>query len=212
MARTAAISTKCRTLDHPKAAIRVLNTEPLLKRRQTRVRPSHYDEAARTALVVLWEASDQLCGKRLRAPLAILVPALERHGHLKLDDAVRTKILAMSASAIDRLLRMPRSTLRSKRTQRVVPELRRRVRIRTFTEWNEPPPGSMEMDLVAHCGEVNRGRYINSLVLTDIATGWTECAPPVVRESGLLPCGVCCTRWPYEFKTVGSYHSEQISR
>lgn len=171
---------------HPKAAIRVLNTEPPPKGRQSRVRPSLYDEAVRTALIILWEASDRVCGKRLRALLPILVPALERHGHLKLDDAMRVKVLAMSASTIDRLLRMPRSTLRSKKTRRVVPALRRRVKIRTFTEWNDPPPGSMEMDLVAHCGEVNRGSYINSLVLTDIATGWTECAPLVVRESGLL--------------------------
>lgn len=44
----------------------------------------------------------------------------------------------------------------------------------------------MEMDLVAHCGEANRGSYINSLVLTDIASGWTEAAPLVVRESGLV--------------------------
>jgi hypothetical protein len=171
---------------HPKAAIRVLNTEPLPRRRQTRVRPSLYGEAARTAVIVMWEASDRVCGKRLRALLPILVSALERHGHLKLDDAIRTKILAMSASTIDRLLRMPRSTLRPRKNRRVVPELRRRVRIRTFTEWNEPPPGSMEMDLVAHCGEVNRGSYINSLVLTNIATGGTECAPLIVREIGLL--------------------------
>ena len=44
----------------------------------------------------------------------------------------------------------------------------------------------MEMDSVAHCGEVNRGSYINSLVLTDIASGWTEAAPLVVRESTLV--------------------------
>src|SRR5689334_12676518 len=54
--------------------------------------------------------------------------------------------------------------------------------MRTFTDWNDPPPGSMEMDLVAHCGSVNRGSYVHSLVLTDIATGWTEAAPIVVRE------------------------------
>jgi transposase InsO family protein len=40
----------------------------------------------------------------------------------------------------------------------------------------------MEMDLVAHCGDVNRGSYIHSLVLTDICSGWTEAAPIVVRE------------------------------
>jgi hypothetical protein len=44
----------------------------------------------------------------------------------------------------------------------------------------------MEMDLVAHCGDVNRGSYINSLIITDIASGWTEAAPLVVRESGLV--------------------------
>lgn len=44
----------------------------------------------------------------------------------------------------------------------------------------------MEMDLVAHCGEANRGSYVHSLVLTDIASGWTEAAPIVVRESTLV--------------------------
>jgi len=67
-----------------------------------------------------------------------------------------------------------------------VPEPRRRIKMRTFADWNEPPPGSMEMDLVAHCGEVNRGSYVNSLVLTDIASGWTEAAPIVVREGTLV--------------------------
>ncbi len=42
------------------------------------------------------------------------------------------------------------------------------------------------MDLVAHCGDVNRGSYVNSLVLTDIASGWTEAAPLVVRDSNLV--------------------------
>jgi len=64
--------------------------------------------------------------------------------------------------------------------------MRRRIRLRTFADWNEPPPGSMEMDLVAHCGDINRGSYVHSLVLTDIATGWTEAAPLTVRESTLV--------------------------
>ena len=42
------------------------------------------------------------------------------------------------------------------------------------------------MDLVAHCGEVNRVSYVHSLVLTDIASGWTEVAPIVVREGSLV--------------------------
>ncbi|MEP7247192.1 MAG: transposase family protein, partial [Gammaproteobacteria bacterium] len=171
---------------HEKSAIRALNAEPVIKRRQTRVRASLYDEAVRAALIVLWEASDRVCGKRLRALLPILLPALERNGHLHLAEPMRQKILAMSASTIDRLLRVPRSATRLKKARRAMPAARRRVPVRTFADWNEPPPGSMEMDLVAHCGEANRGSYVNSLVLTDIASGWTEAAPLVVRESGLV--------------------------
>lgn len=70
---------------HVKSAIRVLNGQPDHKYRQTRVRLSLYDEAARAALIVLWEASDRVCGKRLQALLPILLPALERNRHLKLD-------------------------------------------------------------------------------------------------------------------------------
>ena len=135
---------------------------------------------------MLWEASDRVCGKRLRALLPILLPALERNGHLHLAEPMRQKILAMSASTIDRLLRVPRSATSSKKIRRAMPAARRRVPVRTFADWNEPPPGSMEMDLVAHCGEANRGSYVNSLVLTDIASGWTEAAPLVVREGGLV--------------------------
>lgn len=171
---------------HEKSAIRALNAEPTAKGRRSRTRVSLYDEATRAALIVLWEASDRVCGKRLRALLPILLPALERNGHLHLDVPMREKILAMSASTIDRSLRVPRSATRLRKARRAIPEPRRRVPVRTFADWNEPPPGSMEMDLVAHCGESNRGSYINSLVLTDIASGWTEAASLVVRESGLV--------------------------
>jgi hypothetical protein len=142
---------------HEKSAIRVLNAEPVAATRQTRVRRSLYDEAVRAALIVLWEASDRVCGKRLRALLPILLPALERNGHLRVAETMRQKILAMSASTIDRLLRAPRSAARLKKARRAMPAAQRRVPVRTFADWNEPPPGCMEMDLVAHCGEVNRG-------------------------------------------------------
>jgi transposase InsO family protein len=171
---------------HEKSAIRVLNSAPVAKVRRRRQRPSLYDEAARAAIIVLWEASDRVCGKRPKALLPILLPALERNGHLKLDEEIRPKILSMSASTIDRLLRMPRNATRTREIARVVPEPRRRIKMRTFADWNEPAPGSMEMDLVAHCGEANRGSYVHSLVVTDIASGWTEAAPIVVRESSLV--------------------------
>ena len=171
---------------HEKSAIRLLNSAPTLKVRQGRQRGSLYDEAVRAALIVLWEASDRVCGKRLKALLPILLPALERNGHLKLDELIRSRILSMSAATIDRLLRVLRQARGTKPRKRVEPEPRRRIKMRTFADWNDPAPGSMEMDLVAHCGSVNRGSYVHSLVLTDIASGWTEAAPIVVREGSLV--------------------------
>jgi transposase InsO family protein len=172
---------------HEKSAIRILNSAPTLKLRQSRQRGPLYDEAVRAALIVLWEASDRVCGKRLKALLPILLPALERNGHLKLDEQLRLKVLSMSAAAtVDRLLRAPRNARGTKPARRLEPEPRRRIKMRTFADWNDPAPGSMEMDLVAHCGSVNRGSYVHSLVLTDIASGWTEAAPIVVREGSLV--------------------------
>jgi len=90
---------------HRKHAIRVLRlttSESVPKPRPPRSRV--YDEAVREALVVLWEASDRICGKRLKAVLPILLPALERHGDVKLGEDVRRRLLTVSASTIDRLL------------------------------------------------------------------------------------------------------------
>jgi hypothetical protein len=43
-----------------------------------------------------------------------------------------------------------------------------------------------EADLVAHSGLRANGSFIQNLVLTDIATGWTECMPLLFREQALL--------------------------
>jgi hypothetical protein len=83
---------------HEKSAIRILNGPVAVKRRQTRQRTPLYDEAARAALIVMWEASDRVCGKRLKALLPILLPALERNGHLNLHPEIRSKVLATPVS------------------------------------------------------------------------------------------------------------------
>jgi hypothetical protein len=56
----------------------------------------------------------------------------------------------------------------------------------TFSDWNDPPPGFFEMDMVAHCGRSVAGSHAHSLVLTDIASGWTEAAGMVVRKQTLI--------------------------
>ena len=58
----------------------------------------------REALIVLWEASDRICSKRLKPLIPVLLPALERHGRMRLGDDARARLLAVSAATMDRLL------------------------------------------------------------------------------------------------------------
>ena len=65
-----------------------------------------------------------------------------------------------------------------------------RVPVRTFTDWNEPTPGYLEIDLVAHNGGVASGTFIHSLVVTDVSSGWTEAVPLLAREQSLVVEGL----------------------
>ena len=172
---------------HRKHAARVLRDGRADGRGGPRRGRRLYDEAMREALMVLWEASDRVCGKRLRPLLPVLVEAMERHGHLQLAAEVRSGLLAMSAATIDRALREKRGPPEGGRCKRNAPAaIRRSVTVRTFDGWDDPPPGYVEADLVAHSGPSAKGHFIQTLTVTDIASGWTECAPVLVREQTLV--------------------------
>jgi hypothetical protein len=147
-----------------------------------------YSDAAREALIVLWEASDQICGKRLRPLVPVMLEAMERHGHLQLISEARTGLLAMSAATMDRALREAKGRSGRRTGRRAPPSaaVRRSVAVMTFSDWGDPAPGFIEADLVAHGGPTAAGSFVQTLVFTDIATGWIECAPLLYREQKLL--------------------------
>ena len=173
---------------HRKHAMRVLRNGPPPDRSVPRPGRRLYVAAIREGLIVVWEASDRICGKRLKPLIPVLVEAMERHGHLRLVAEVRAGLLAMSAATMDRALQDVRDHIsgRARRRGGVAIGIRRSVPVRTFSDWADPPPGFVEADLVAHSGPTASGSFVQTLVLTDIATGWTECAPLLVREQGLL--------------------------
>jgi hypothetical protein len=59
------------------------------------------------------------------------------------------------------------------------------------------------MDMVAHCGKSVAGSHVHSLVLTDIASGWTEAAAMVVREQTLVTLTVEEVRVRLPFPMLG---------
>lgn len=189
---------------HRKHAIRVLRcreTKPPRDRRQA----IRYGADVRGALVVLWEASDRLCSKRLKPLIPVLLPALERHGRLDVGAELRDKLLTVSAATMDRLLSEVRVVARGGQRRRagMSSAVRRSVPIRTFGDWDDPLPGFVEVDFVAHSGTSSSGSFVQTMVLTDIATGWTECVPIRSRDSSLVVGAIRRAQQLFPFLLLG---------
>jgi hypothetical protein len=173
---------------HRKYAIAVLKHPPAERPLPThRPRGQRYDAEVQAALMCLWEAAGGICGKRLVPFLPTLIEALERHGQLQLSAAIRARLLSISAATVDRLTREARQSNRGgeAKIRRGGGLLKHQIPVRTFADWDEPP-GFCEVDLGLHCGRYLPGSYLQSLVLTDVASGWTECAALWVREQSLV--------------------------
>jgi hypothetical protein len=173
---------------HRKHAMRLLRSGSPHEQSGPRPGRRRYGEAVREAVVILWEASDRICGKRLKPLLPILLEAMECNGHLQLPKTVRSLLLSISPATVDRALHDVREAAGGRHRRHAAPSaaVRRSVPVRTFADWHDPPPGFFEADLVAHSGPSARGSFLQTLVLTDVATGWTECAPLLFREQTLL--------------------------
>jgi len=195
---------------HRKYAIRLLNSVPGEDQRiQIRaLRPGRriYTEAMKEALIVLWEAADRICSKRLKAILPTLIEALERHGHMHLDSEVRHGLHQMSAATMDRLLSPIRRHSAQRKKKRKATKVSQAVPVRTFSDWHDPLPGFLEIDFVAHGGESMAGSFIHTLVATDICSGWTECLPLLAREQSLVVEGleVLFGQLPFSVKGIDS--------
>jgi hypothetical protein len=132
------------TGQHRKHAMRLLRSDSKNQSGAVARERRLYGDAVRTALVVMREASDRVCGKRLQPLLPMLLGAMERHGHVQLDAEVRRQLLSMSAATLDRALRAVKTAGRRNRRHTVAATaLRRSVPIRTFGDWGDPPPASL---------------------------------------------------------------------
>ena len=119
-----------------------------------------------------------------------LVESMERHCHLDLDPEVKTRVLSVSTATLNRLLKPVRATVAGRRERRPRLSPGRNIPVGTFADWNRPPPGFLEIDLVAHYGDSMWGSFIYSLVATDVCTDWTEAVPLLAREQNLVVAGL----------------------
>ena len=170
-----------------KHAITLLNKVPdNLSLKKNRLQSNRYDAPVREALIIIWHAANKICSKRLVPFLPEFIPALEKHGHLLLSIEIRNKLLSISAATVDRLLQPELKSKNNRRKHGNNNLLKHQIMIRTHSDWKtaELIPGFMEADLVAHCGDSMRGYFLNTLVITDIISQWTEFMPLLCKEEG----------------------------
>ena len=139
-------------------------------------------------LIVLWEASDHMYGKRFKA----LLPFCCRRSNATPTRTWPPRLRGASASG-ERRTHRPSAGADTSRNDGSAPTpsftAGRRAERRSGTHaqrLTDPAPGLVEADLVAHCDHTMAGSFVSTLVLSDIPSGWTECAPLLVREVQLV--------------------------
>jgi hypothetical protein len=141
-----------------------------------RKRQPVYDGEVIESLRRIWMIMDCICGKRLKAALADLIPVLKKNMEIQLNPVTEEKLLRISASTIDRVLAPDRKkqTIKGRSGTKPGSLLKHQIKIRTFSEWNEQKPGFVEIDLVGHDGGDASREFCQSLDVTDVCTTWTE--------------------------------------
>lgn len=145
------------------------------KKKKKRKKPRIYTYDVFLALKRIWTIFDFICGKRLAPFMAEAVKKLEYHKEIDITPEVRKKLLTISASTIDRLLKPVKDCYRIGKGRKGTKPgslLKKSIPIRTFSDWDDAKPGFVEADLVGHDGGNSSGDFIQSLNFVDIATGW----------------------------------------
>ena len=167
-----------------KYAIRFLNSIEAPNMAKKRHGSQKYDVQVQQALITIWCAANQICSKRLVPSLPQFIDAMKRHGHFRLPNDVRARLLTISTAIVDRLLSHERGDIMSSvSTTKRGNLLKHQIQIRTFADWDDVTPGFFEADLVAHCGSNVNGAFLNTLVLVDISTGWLACMPLLKKSA-----------------------------
>ena len=191
-----------------KTAICLLRKPPSVKP-LARGRPKkRYGSDVSAVLEVLWASQGYICSKRLVASLPILIPLVEAEGAWAIAKEVKEKLLKMSVSTCERLLRPHKASFHPQGRCMTKPGsmLKSQIPVRTWDDWLETEPGYCEMDLVHHCDNSVHGEYLHTLNVTDVLLGWTEMQALRNRSESSVVAGIesIRSRMPYPLKGLDS--------
>ena len=160
---------------HRKALIRLLKRlRDGLGRIATRPGRPRYSEAARAALVELWELMGCPSERKLKGSLPVWTAAMQRCGTLHIADEVVAELHQMSSATMGRIIR-ERPSARKRYSKRAQPRnhVQAATPLRAWDEWENTVPGEVQVDTVFHAGGQGGGGHLYSVTVTEPFSGWS---------------------------------------
>jgi hypothetical protein len=132
-----------------------------------------YSSEAIIHLRKLWHIMGRMCSPKMVSALPIWLQFYQGAGFCQ---SVEKELIEMSSATIDRYLRAYKAQFyRNKRSGTRAPSrFKNIIPLKPFT-LKVDRPGYIEADTVAHCGSSLSGKFIWTLTITDIYSGWTNC-------------------------------------
>ena len=173
-----------------------------------RKRTQYYDGYVREALARCWEIFDYPCGQRLAPLLKTEVEKLRALGELSCSDEVARKLEEIGFRTIDEKLKHEKEVLRQKGKyhKKHHPLLYQKIPVKVFSDQDRKKEGTIQVDLVEHCGQSASGEFIYTLSNTDIALGWWEGETVMGKGQLAVQEGITQARqrFPFEWKEAHS--------
>ncbi|MBU6232485.1 hypothetical protein KGP36_07680 [Patescibacteria group bacterium] len=165
-----------------------------------RGRSVYYGKDATEVLREIWEISHECCAERLAEIRAEYVSKLKRDGMWKHSDEATGKLLAMSIGTIkSRLSSFDRVVSGGGRCMTKPSSLKEIIPVRRGP-WENPPPGFLEADTVAHCGNDASGEF----AYTDICLTWCFLKAQMTKDKRptLESVNAMFSRSPFEWTLI----------
>lgn len=173
---TAIVDTVCEeTGMHRKAAIRKFRRLRCrcIVAEETRGRPAVYLPDVTAALKEVWEAGGEVCGELLHPMIREYVLIFRRDKTWKHREEPTEKLCAMSEGTVKaRVGAFMKLRRKGKGRSATSPSALKHIIPIFHGDWSLKPPGTGQLDTVAHCGHSLIGDILYSLNYTDIPTLW----------------------------------------
>jgi hypothetical protein len=182
-----------------KYAIKLLGGKVASRSKQSGPKPV-YDSDFMVHLVCLWTLMRRMCSKRMKAAIP---QWLDYYRSETLTIEIRNKLMTISPSSIDRLLKPYKIEFRKGLSAtKAGAFLKSQIPIELIDR-NVDQPGYVEADTVAHCGSSLSGEFGNTLTMTDLLSGWTGNRCTLGKASADILDKIKEIRSDFPFKMLG---------